>query len=259
MTLNTAAQTVSTRNDSIRNKYFDPIENLERWTGGLFYLSMVLSVAAFYGDEIAGWIQWPFLVCVITLFGLDQCNRLYLTPRALDARNKDFLSKAYNTPLADDETVGYYNNDQKSALRKIAAQVFENCLFSMKISWIMFKKEALINSLYITLWLFAVLNRDVSLSWIVVAAQVIFSEQVLSRCIRLFWMYRRVESIFEEMKRLYVARAQGRQFDVLAMDSFTRYESTKATAGITLSSKVFDKMNPSLSLEWDKLRKVHGI
>ena len=32
------------------------------------------------------------------------------------------------------------------------------------------------------------------------------------------------------------------------------YETSKANAGITLSSTIFDDLNPTLSTEWDKVK-----
>jgi hypothetical protein len=40
----------------------------------------------------------------------------------------------------------------------------------------------------------------------------------------------------------------------MALTSFSMYETAKANAAVTLSSKLFDKLNPSLSKEWEKIK-----
>ena len=38
------------------------------------------------------------------------------------------------------------------------------------------------------------------------------------------------------------------------LDAFSMYETAKANAGITLSSTIFDDLNPTLSTEWEKVK-----
>lgn len=44
------------------------------------------------------------------------------------------------------------------------------------------------------------------------------------------------------------------QRDAQIMEHILAYETTKASAGVTMSPKYFDEMNTNLSAEWDKIR-----
>jgi hypothetical protein len=75
----------------------------------------------------------------------------------------------------------------------------------------------------------------------------------------LFWLHHRCEGIFNEMHRLFLGKPNATKFTAMALESYTKYESTKALAGITLSSKIFDRLNPKLSTEWKTLCQKLGI
>lgn len=251
----------TTKVDPIRTNYFDVIENVDIASKVLFVCSAGLSLAGALVQEVEHkvlfqWMQVIFLALVVVLFGLDQWVKLYLSPRAADARAQDFLSHAYDQPIAAQRTSGYYNNGEAVGMRRLAAQTFENTLFTKEISREMLKREAPLALFYLAAWLVALAYRDTSITVLGALAQLIFGEQIVARLLRLFWLQRRCEHIHEDLRRLYLSGASAAQFDGPAMDSFTRYEVSKAAAGITLSSKVFDQLNPMLSAQWAELRKI---
>ena len=43
------------------------------------------------------------------------------------------------------------------------------------------------------------------------------------------------------------------------MEAFGEYETGKGYGGITLSARIFERINPSLSLEWAEIRKALNI
>lgn len=43
-------------------------------------------------------------------------------------------------------------------------------------------------------------------------------------------------------------------FTVYTLESLCTYETAKANGGIVLSSKVFEKINPAVSGEWEQLK-----
>jgi hypothetical protein len=254
----------ATKIDPIRTNYFDVIETVDDVSKLLFISAAVLSVAAALVQEndhkvIFQWIQILFLTLVVVLFALDQWVKLYLSPRAADARAQDFLSHAYDQPLSAQRTAGYYNNADAVGIRRLAAQTFENTLFTKEICREMLKREAPLALFYLLVWVVALAHRDTPITVLGTLAQVIFGEQIVARLLRLFWLQRRCEQLHEDLRRLYLSAATAERFDGPAMDSYTRYEVSKATAGITLSSKVFERLNPKLSAQWVELRKVHGI
>jgi len=42
----------------------------------------------------------------------------------------------------------------------------------------------------------------------------------------------------------------------MTLENMALYETTKSSAGITLSSKYFEQMNDALSAQWDAVKKA---
>jgi hypothetical protein len=252
------------RSDPIRGKYFNPIEMAEKWSSGIFALSALLSIAAAVVPEAPNpkvfiSLQVSFLISVIVLFVLDQTTRLYLSPRGADARALDFFSRAYRQTLSHERTNEYYNSATASPVESIAAQTFENSLFTKEIANRMFRAAIPITGLYLVLWFGAVIYRDTPLTLLATCAQVVFGEQIIAKLLRLMWLKARSEQVFNDLTNIFAAGVQNPTFAARTMLTYTKYESAKAVAGITLSSKIFEDVNPRLSLTWGQLKRTHNI
>jgi hypothetical protein len=252
------------RSDPIRNKYFKPIESAERWSSGIFAVSACLSIAAAVVPEapnpqVSNSLQVGFLISVIVLFVLDQTTRLYLLPRGADARALDFFSRAYGQTLSHERTSEYYNSATITPVESIAAQTFENSLLSKEIANRMFRAAIPITGTYLLLWLGAVLVRGTSLTILATCAQIVFGEQIIAKLLRLFWFKARCEQVFDDLTNIFGAGIQNPTFAARTMMTYTKYESAKAAAGITLSSKIFEDVNPQLSIAWEQLKRAHNI
>ena len=119
----------------------------------------------------------------------------------------------------------------------------------------MARHERIKASAYLLLWLVLLHYRRTDLGWIVAASQAIFSEQILSKWLRLEWLRVRAEKTFDDVFRLFQSRLDEIQFTAGALNSVSMYESAKASASITLSSRIFDDLNPDLSSEWNTIRE----
>jgi hypothetical protein len=257
----TFSETNMSNADPIRKRYFDDVERSDTATDWLFYCGAVLSILSLLLDKSAhpgmyDWVQVGFLIDAIALFALGQLSRLYLTPRAEDKRRQDFFGCAFDVNLSHEVTDGYYNNDARDPNRKLAAQLLENSLFSKTIALSMARVERIKLLVYALLWLVCVINRQSDLGVILAASQVIFSEQLVSRWLRLEWLRMRFEKTYDDVYRLFQSRPAASTFAAMALDSLTSYEAAKSTAGITLSSGMFDKLNPSISKEWTSIKAL---
>jgi hypothetical protein len=252
------------RSDPIRTNYFDTVQQAEQVSDWLFYLNALLSFCTLLVDQkthpdIYDVVMYIFSVSVVSMFALGISLRLYLKPRAEDKRRQDFFSSACNVSLIHQQTDGYYNNDFKDPIKRMAAQVLENSLFSKEITLRMARRERAKVTIYALIWLVLLHYRSTDISWIVAASQAIFSEQILSRWFRLEWLRMRFEKTFDDVFRLFQSRASITQFNAHALDAVTMYETAKANAAITLSSDIFDDLNPKLSEEWEAVKATLKI
>jgi hypothetical protein len=247
--------------DPIRTNYFDAVQKVEKVSDWLFYLSALLSFCALLVEQKTHpdayeLVLLLFGISVIAMFALGITLRLYLTPRAEDKRRQDFFSRACHVNLIHQQTDGYYNNDFKDPIKRMAAQVLENSFFSKEIALRMARRERAKVAVYALIWLVLLHNRRTDLGWIVAASQAIFSEQILSKLFRLEWLRIRFEKTFEDVFRLFQTKPSVTQFTAHALDALTMYEAAKANAGIALSSKIFDDLNQTLSTDWEKVKST---
>jgi len=252
------------RSDPIRTNYFDAVQKAEKVTDWLFYLNALLSFCTLLVEQkthpnVYDVVLLLFSISVVAMFALGMMLRLYLTPRAEDKRRQDFFSSACNVNLIHQQTDGYYNNDFKDPIKRMAAQVLENSLFSKEIALRMARRERVKVAVYALIWFVLLYNRRTDLGWIVAASQAIFSEQILSKLFRLEWLRIRFEKTFDDVFRLFQTKPSVAQFNAHALDALSMYETAKANAGITLSSTIFDDLNPTLSTEWDKVKATLKI
>jgi hypothetical protein len=246
--------------DPIREMYFRPVETAERSANVLFYLIAILSFSVLFINksehlQLYNLVLTLFVMTVIANAVLGLTISFYLKQRAEKKRLQDFLSKAYGMSLIHEETHGYYNNEQTQYIEKIGAQVFENCYFSKAIASEMLKKIRRKTLFYLCAWLFLALNRRNNLDMVLVGAQIIFSEQILSHWLKFEWLKAQIEKIYDALYRQFQNRAEEKHFQITIQENFVMYECAKAKTNILLSSKIFDKLNDQLSADWIEIKK----
>lgn len=252
--------------DPIRKRYYRPLEIAESSSDWLFLLVAALSILALAVERttyprLYDLVQGAFVVGVLALFFLGLGIRLYWTPRADDKRRQDLLSNSFAVALTHEQTSGYYNNDQTNPLRRLCESLLENSFFSKNVTLKMAHGERIRVAVYAVIWIVALLNRATDLALAAAMAQAIFSEQIISRWVRLEWLRMRFERVYEHLYRLVqtTTNFNKEEFRVRVMEAFGEYETGKGYGGITLSARIFERNNPSLSLEWAEIRKALNI
>jgi hypothetical protein len=246
--------------DPIRERYYTGVERSANATDCLFYAGallsfMVLAIDRTLHPQLYDWGLLAFVLVVILYFVLGMVTRFYFTPRAEHKRRQDFLTKAFGVSLTHENTVGYYNNDFSRPRDRLAAQVMENSFITKSLALRSAHWERTKTTAYFSIWFAFVLYRRTEFGAILAASQAVFSEQIFSKVIRLEWLRSRCERIYEDLYRLFQSSAPAAKFLPMALDSLLLYETTKSNAGIVLSSKHFDKMNPELTRQWNAIRE----
>lgn len=252
--------------DTVGDNYYRPLQLTEKAGGVLFWLVSVLSVAALFVDKAsypsaANTVQIALISCVVLFFIQGQVQRLYLFPRAEDKRRQELLSNSFGVTLTHEQTIGYYNNDQTSPIKRLAASVMESAFFTREISRKMLAGQRGKTGGYLAVYFIAALNRSTDLEFLAVAAQALFGGEVIARWLSMEWLRIRSEQAFDNLNRLFASRLAFTQTVAQseALDLFTFYETTKSTAAILLSSTLFHKHNPKLTQEWEQIRNRLGI
>lgn len=242
-------------------KYYDPISRMNKATEILFWLIASISLFMPYAATVLGntahdTANYVFLVLTLIYFILSQFSRFYLVPKAERMRRKQLLSDAFGTRLIHERTSLYYNNDYSSSVKRLGANTLENALFSKEIAATMLVSKRWTVGIYVVLWVLAFALRHNSLQLLTWITQVVFSGRVFAGWLTLESLRFRHERTFDQLHAHFlhdigddVPRAIA---DVI--DAFVEYESTKSSAGILLSSKVFNQLNSEISKKWEQIK-----
>jgi hypothetical protein len=248
------------RNDPVGKEYYSPLAQAETLADVAFYAAALASIAVLLIDQTkyklySDAVQIVFVIAVIIVFGFGISTRLYWSARAQEKRCADFISNAFGIPLIHNTSTGYYNNTQTDPIKRVGAALLENSFFSAEIARRMLRSERLSVALYTIAWVSCALYRKTDLAFVSTVAQVVFSEQIISRWLRLEWLHRNFENIYDDTYAVFQATNNFNtpEFRARIIYLFTIYETRKAQAGISLSSRIFNKENANLSAKWQKI------
>lgn len=255
-----------TRRDPIGPEFYVPLKTAETISEVAFYVAAALSVVVLLVDktsqtELYQAVQATFAAVVIGLFASGIVIRTYFAARAHSSRVADFVSNAFLVPLVSSPSEGYYNTSAKDPFIRMGAYVLENTLFTKSILRKMLRFERAQICIYLFVWLWAVFYRATDLDVLAVAAQALFSEQLLSRWIRMEWLRSRVERLYDDLYALFqsTTNVASKEFRARVVEGVIRYETSKAQAGLSLSSRTFKRMNSELSRQWQSISDQLGI
>ncbi len=252
--------------DTVGDNFYKPAQRGESVGEILFWFFSVLSILAFFVDRnqfpiLADIIQIALIILVLLFFGQGQIQKLYLFPRAEDKRRQELLTDSFGVLLTDEQTEGYYNNDQTDPLKRLAANIMESAFFTKKLVKRTLKEIRLKTAIYIVLYFILALHRSTDLEILAIAAQALFGGEIVARWMRMEWLHARSEKVFDHSHKLFGRAADftGKEAKSEAIEIFAFYETTKATASLMIPKRIFDKMNPKLSEDWESVRNKLGI
>ncbi|MEO5808392.1 hypothetical protein [Devosia sp.] len=254
------------KNDPLTKTAYASVKTSEDVAKFLFYFSIALSLIILFVDEFTNaWtyqtVQILFFLATLCLFFCRIATNLYWSARAHEGRYTDLLSHAFQVPLSVDTSTGYYNNQESNTYRRLAATILENALFSKEVSRGMLAIERWKIGLYSVIWVICALIRGTEISFITLIAQIILSQDILERWIKLEWLRDQFEKTYLSAFALIQSSTDfsTREFSGRSIQLVVRYETIKAKAGISLSTKVFNKINASVSDEWKRTKVILNL
>lgn len=243
------------------SQYYRPATIVELIGAVLFWVIVLLSLWMPYSEKSVDFVQpilqVAFIVMVFVYFVISQTVRFYLVPRAERMRRKQMLSDAFGAPLSHDKTSLYYNNEYSPSVQRLGANAMENSLFSKEIAARMLSKIRWVTGGYIALWLLAFTLRHNNLEILIWITQIVFSGEIIARWLNLEVLRLRHERIYDQLHAhfLHNIGATSHRSIATVLDSFVEYESAKSSAGLLLSTKVFNILNPELTKKWSQIRQ----
>jgi hypothetical protein len=253
------------RLDPIGDHYYVPLSVSDRVERLLFYLSAAASFAPLTIDErthhrLHELSLSVFVVTVVLSFGITVANRLYFFPRAQDARRRGLASDAFAVLLSQPLPVGYYSNTFPPSPLRLGACTLESVFFTKSILAKMARWERLRAIAYFTLWILATTFRDTDIDLLAAGAQLVLSEQILSRWMRLEWSRARMERLYDAAYQFFttganLADAQNPKAQAYMASLYADYEAAKMLGGIVVSKQIFDRERAALDVAWTEIEQ----
>lgn len=244
------------------SKYYKISDVLDKTANVLFYILALLAVALPFSKQeyIRSIVSVLFVVLAVAYFILRYSDILIFMPYADKMRRKQLLSDSFALSLVHESTEEYYNNTYVPSVKRLGANILENSLFSQRVLEAMLLHERIKVGLYFMLWVAALASRNICQDVVIVISQSVFSAEVLARWISMEILRSRYSEVYNGLYKIFLTKQhESTEAMPLILDEFSSYECAKAAAWVRLSSKIFFKINPEVTIEWGKIKTKLGM
>ncbi|PID07789.1 MULTISPECIES: hypothetical protein [unclassified Sporosarcina] len=257
---------MSDRFDSL-DRHYKIIEKLNVTTSTLFWVNAVLSISVFFVDDYLNaknMLLFVFTITTLAYFVIDNYLSIFKIPQVEDKRRVHLLTNSFNVPLDNERTNKYYNNDLDPSLLKLGANIFENSLFAERVTHEMAKRERLKVGIFIFVFVVALVLRTTEMELISILAQTLFASTLIPAYFRLEILHSKNKAIYDCLHDIFLFHYRGtnlndERLSAKILDCFVKYESAKAYSGVKQDSKIFHKINPRVTQEWEEIKRNLNI
>ena len=226
---------------------------LEKLLSIFYYVSAVLSLILC--------IRFNIILCItliiihILYIIADSINDVIFKNFAENERRKTLLSNAFGNVLTDKRALGYYNNNEKSSLKRLGINVFESVFFTKNNTNMMIKQNTVKIIIDIIIWLVIVLiMKDKNI--VLCITQSIFSSEILISYFKLLYFNNKVNVVYNKLFTLFITNKYSCKKEAQLLEYAFEYECLKSFAHIILSSNNFNKNNTKWTADWDNLKNL---
>jgi hypothetical protein len=225
---------------------------------GLVVLASTVLLLSPLGTKLnlKGFIE-PFLIVaaivgivsnVVTVSYQTEGNRL---------RRESQISDGLGATIGDSTRDDYYNSPLPHSVERLASTTLENTLFTSEILRRMIVRKRVLIASYLAIFLLLLSFRGTSLSWMLLLTQSLFSGNVVLVWARMERYRCRTHDVHECLKQFFLqgGNSQSPNGMAIILAAFTNYECAKDEAAMPLNDSIFMKLNPSISKEWETLKR----
>lgn len=171
------------------------------------------------------------------------------------------VDHAFETNFSGEKSTGYFNaQGVNKGVYKLSVLTFENSLFTSEIAKRMTYTKWGVTILIALVFIFSAALGN---KWLVNdILQIAATGVLIQQAIRLQQFSDRMASIHSDFKALFndlkdMTDKSPKEGEMLR--NILNYESTHSWGSILLDSKLFNKLNPELSVKWDRIKQNYNI
>ncbi len=244
-----------------QSKSFSSYAEITLWisTGLLIiaYLLKETNISWLYISEFILNINCFFIVAFAILSFISET----VFYQASIQRREDFIDNSFETTLAENRSEEYYTNDSiTSGIYKMAVNGFENSLFTYNIAKKMTTPLWLKNIGFAVLILtFSIFGYNSAFTLLIqLTLPILLLQQAIKHTLfvyRIKRVYENNRRLFNDLKNLNDSKHKRPEIILNVLD----YETTLTYGSILLSSKIYDELNPTLSVKWEEIKQQYNI
>lgn len=248
---------------------FKTVESIGKLNSFLFYavllipLALMLQWVSAY-PKIAHWVNFAYFWLILAYTITDYLLSFYFFPEAENVRRCDFFQNSFGNKFIDEPSIGYFTNDVlPQGIYKMGVNLFENLLFTTAISKAMLKKEIIKSIIFASAFAYFAFEgfsttEKISIPFL----QAFLSITILGGAAKIILFYFRNKALLKNVRELFSIipfKSKPSEYSGYCLKLYSDYEANLAWAGITLDSGMYEKLNPILSKQWEKLKADLGI
>src|SRR5258706_942978 len=241
------------------------VDNIEFLSQCVLYVSVLISIGTLiiskgnfliHRDGVIHLVNSLNCILAILYFFSDIITN-YIFQDAESKRRDDFFDNSLNTKIAEENSQGYFSNDGHSpGIMKMGVNCFENSYLTKSVATKMLR--LMVIKSIVVLVLFIVMAFLPDRDFLITAVQLALPFTIIQQTVRLFIFRNRIARVFRHFQQIFSSTTNG-QKEQLIIHNVTSYETTLAWACIKLDSKLFNTMNPDLSLQWEDKKKSYNL
>lgn len=248
---------------------FENVKNYNKYAKYSVFISTIIIIIVFllknYDEdirfkEVSNFISNLSLIFA-ALFNIFTFLSEYLFYDSSIHRRADFIDNSFNSFHSQDRSQQYYTNDEiGNGLFKMAVNGFENTFFTYSIAKKM-ENNKWVDSITFSsiIVILAIYNFN---NIIVLFFQLTLPVLLLSQAINHTLFVRRIKRVEEKYRTFFfnlkkTKNIRKKESEIIL--NILDYETTITFGVILLDEKIYNKMNPSLSEKWEKIKIDYQI
>jgi hypothetical protein len=199
------------------------------------------------------------ILLIVGYYILNVSTETFIYPATAIQRRQGFIDNSLGSRLLDKELVGYFSNESiPFGAYKLAVNCFENCFFTYNIARAVtiriVVKNVILMLVFIVCAFYGFKNSVIAVPII----QIFTSSLFLSELIHQLNFTSKLKGLFEKFK-IYFTHNHNKSDLSMPIFLMLDYETMLAYNKAPLSDKQWNRLEESLSKEWEDIKKRYDI
>lgn len=245
---------------SPQTNYFMKALTLNKYYEKLLIIAMVLSLVFIYKGE-SKLLIFLSILSIVGFIILENIISNY-QKKAETIRRKDFIDNAFGTKLVNENSEGYYDNEEiEKGLYKALLNLFENSLFSKEISEKMLEEKLKRSIIPALILIISAAYGFFGNQLIVPILQLFLSKEFLCKNIKLKSYNENVENVYNNIASLCDTTKLNSEnilkYEPHILNIWIEYEANISNSKLFLDGKIYNELNPILTKKWEKIKNKY--